>query len=446
MSSQIKKELDSFLKNCHYLKVANPDDLAAIQPYKIHINPTPVNHKWLWASDGSRYIAAVQDGGPTTRVGYIKVSHVGFAWSDYTSLKPEKARFVNPFAISKLREAIKTSVWMLPGSNIKYKLATTAFQGFRVRLHELFQSTKIEAHYPSLYHTLFSLRSYARRKPEEAQRLFVKECPQCYHRHEGDGLCFTPDSDGLPCAHCGQLIYPSDVLGLHKEFEEHGANDGLFTRAMSVLELFLLAQRWEYEKIEEVAETIFFADGLLGVYGESAWLCKGMLQAYLKVRIKAKEKGLKPPLVIGIAKTGQLMNHAQAIVGDLLANDLIPLSLSYRRNILHQSVDDIHRPFFSSRWGQDFIWRSSQGMPVVLSVPFWTADMDTHGEKIHEAQNYPELPEILGALNSVDCALYPSAFLPIVLAHEEASIAWEPGGRLLTEATKRALLAGDDRV
>lgn len=442
-ASFFEAELDAFLQNCHYLKTLNADEHALVETFKVHVDPETMSRQWLWASDGSRYIASVQDGAPTTRIGYIKVSHVGFAWNDFVELLPNSRRYVDPLAVARLREAVKTVVWMLPGSNVQYKTAATSRESFRLRLHELFQSTRVSDEAKPLYNTLFQLRAFARNRPQDKEQMNIRECPECHHRHSGEGLCFTPEHSELPCSYCGNAIYASDVLGFHQEYEEHGANDGLFTRVMSVLEALMLAQRWDCTEEDDsfVADTIFFYDGLLGLYGEAAWLCRGLLVAYHDVKLRLVASGKRPPLVVGVAKTGQLMHHAEAILGDLAANDVVPLSLQYRRSLLRHSVDNPQRPFFQSRWGQDFIWRTGQGQPVVLSIPFWTSDFESHKETIHRVENYPELPEILGALNSMDCALFPSAFIPVVLAHEEASIAWEPGGRLLTEATKRALLA-----
>jgi hypothetical protein len=437
------EELENFLNHCHYLKTLSAAEHALVESFKVAITPEPMTREAVWASDGSRYVAAVQDGAPTTRVGYIKVSHIGFAWEDYLAITNSGDRFVDPFAFARLREAINTVVWMLPGSNLQYKTALTAREGFRLRLHELLQSTHVSSLSSSMYHTLFQLHALSKGKTHRT--LFIKECPECHHRHEGDGLCFQPDHDELTCAHCGRPIYASDALGFHQEFEEHGANDSLFTRVMSVLEALLLAQRWEtaIESDPLLAEnTLFFYDGLLALYGESSWLCQGLLAAYHRLKKHLLDLEKRPPLVVGISKTGQLMRHAEAILGDLSANDVIPLSMEYRRTLLRQTVDP-NRGFFQSKWGQDFIWRTGQGRPVVFSLPFWTTDVAEHSERLHELERYPELPEILGALNAMDCTLFPSAFIPIVLAHEEASISWEPGGRLLTEATKRALLAGN---
>jgi hypothetical protein len=439
--SFFEEELTRFLSECHYLKTSNPDAQSAVIAHKVAIKPVELTRKWLWASDGSRYVAAVQDGAPTTRVGYIKVSHVGFEWESYRQMQKHHTRYVDPFAISTLRDAIQTTVWMLPGSNIQYKHATTALQGFRLRLHELMRS-RLNDGSASFYDTLFLLRGLST-KQTQAGLLFVRDCPQCGHRHEGAGISFSVYTEGVNCRNCGQPVFASDILGLHREFEEHGTNEMVFNRVMALLEVLMLAQRLESA---DYAETILFVDGLLGMYGESSWICRGLLRLYLKQKALAKAQGRSVPLVVGIAKTGQLMNHANAIYGDLEANDVLPLSLNYRRTVLHQAVDDPHRPFFSTRWGQEFIWRTGQGQPIVISVPFWTDEVDANRETIHEVDKYPELAEIIGGLNQLDCALYPSAFLPIVLAHEEASIAWEPGGRLLTEATRRALSAGEDRA
>lgn len=438
-SSFFESELDSFLKNCHYLRTITADERAAVEAYKVHLTPTDMTRSKLWASDGSRYVAAVQDGAPTTRIGYIKVAHVGFEWADYLALMPTTDRFVDPFALARIKEALHTVVWMLPGSNVRYKDALTARQGFRFRLHELLSSTKIES-LPPLYEALFTLRGLTNPSSTLIPHIHIKSCPECHHTFVGEGLAFDMSSDALTCPSCGQGIYPSDILGFHRDFEEHGSNEALFTRAMSALEALMLAQRLSNGADADLSETLFFFDGLLGVYGEASWLAQALLLQYHDVKKRLQTLGLRPPLIVGIAKTGQLMHHAQAILFELQANDVVPVSLRYREDVLHQRMDGHAHPF-NSKWGQDFIWRSGEGHPVVLSLPFDADVPQRDDDTLHDVSRYPDLPEILGALNTMNCNLYPSSFIPVVLAHEEASIAWEPGGRLLTEATKRALLA-----
>lgn len=440
-----KEELEKFLSHCNYLKTLTDEEHSIVASHKVHIEPSQISRDWMWASDGSRYIASVYDGAPTTRVGYLKVSQIGFPFEDYKNLMPKNSRHVDPISVAKLKDAISSIVWMLPGSNIKYKSADSAYEGFRLRLHELFLSTKINESSKSLYSTLFLLRKNSKKnKCDTENHLFIKECPQCHHKHEGDGICFKTTDDGLPCNHCGKYMYASDVLGLHLDFEEHGANESLFTRVMSVLEVMLLAQRLSDKSEEDkLSKSIFFYDGLLSLYGDCSWVCHGLLDLYHKVRREFVFKSMGVPIIVGIAKTGQLMKHAEVIMKNLSVNDIVPISLNYRRIVLKQGVDDPRHSFFSGRWGQEFVWKTEQGKPVVISIPFWTGDFEANRETIHKVENYPELAEVIGVLAGMDCALYPSAFVPIVMAHEEASISWEPGGRLLTQATKRALGAGN---
>ena len=440
-----KAELEDFLGHCQYLKKLSANEISLIPSYTERFLPGSNDYQSLWASDGSRYVASVQDGAPTTRIGYVKVSHIGFKFQDYFNLLPQNSRFTDPFAMAKLRGAIRTCVWMLPGSNVQYKGSFTSKDGFRLRLHELMSGTySNESKSDPLYHSLIRLRGYSQKnKIDTLHTLHIKECPSCFHRHESHGLSFNFSDTQLPCAHCNQPIYASDVLGFHKEFEEFGSNEGLYTRIMSSLEAILMAQCWfgYAHHPEQVEDVIFFYDGALGVYGESSWLAPGLLKSYLAVKEELLKNHKKPPLVVGISKTGQMVKHAEAISSELMAYDLLPVSLDYRRLLMRQFVDDPHRPFFESRWGQEFVWRSPNGLPVVFSLPFHTSDF-SQKESIHKSVHYPELPTVLAALVQMESALFPSAFIPIVLAHEEASIAWEPGGRLLTEATKKALLAG----
>lgn len=416
-------ELSLFLHNCHYLKYGERKENKIVTHAIKKVTPKLNPKSFIWSSDGSRYVSSVYGSAATTRVGFIKVSQVGFSWEDYYDLNPKKGRFVEPFSVSKLRESVNTVLWMLPGSNIKYGNAKTAKQGFRLRLHELMERD-------GFYEVLYQLKN----------EVAMQGCPECGHRF--DSKIHFHDSKTFHCPHCEMKVFASDTMGFHKTFEEYGTNEGLYTRMMSAIEAMLFVKKIMIESPEDISKTVFIYDGILGMYGETQWMNEGLLKIFLKIKRSLINQGLPPPIVVGVSKTGQLMHHAIGLVKNMESNDVVPLSLNYRRSMLHQDVDNPRMPFFNSRWGQDFIWKTESGQPIVLSLPFWTEELEEHKETIHRIEQYPEIEEVLGILNEFDSSMYPSAFIPIILAHEEASIAWEPGGRLLTESTRKALDAG----
>lgn len=55
------------------------------------------------------------------------------------------------------------------------------------------------------------------------------------------------------------------------------------------------------------------------------------------------------------------------------------------------------------------------------------------------AANYPTLPRALAVIEALESDLYGASMIPVVLAHQHASISLTPGGKVLDIISREAL-------
>jgi hypothetical protein len=154
----------------------------------------PVPQTWetglpshIFAIDGSPYESQIDDRLPNTRVGYIKVSTICISLDEFGALRVEDGRFVDPFRVAKLRRNKDSLLFVVPGSNMKWKGYESVRDSFRARVdHELLKKeTRFnkEDHKTSLRSTLFHL---AAARPDkmgtgDPNRIRLHQCPSCKH-------------------------------------------------------------------------------------------------------------------------------------------------------------------------------------------------------------------------------------------------------------------------
>ncbi len=187
----------------------------------------------------------------------------------------------------------------------------------------------------------------------------------------------------------------------------------------------------------------FFIDGPLAVFGTAAWLHASILNYLAHVNQHLVGMGLRPMLVIGLQKTGQVVDHAM-LVSKFIPNDrLLAIDDDYRYRYILAGRDPSANGFGGETYyGQDFIYRTPSGRTFVFGLPYPFATKseakDFTKEKV-QLQRYTELPRALGLIKHFESDLYQNAVIPIALAHRYTAISLMPGGRVLDVMTKQAL-------
>lgn len=469
-------EIRQFLSKCRYMREPNASELAALEQRFV---PAPGGGGSLptlvIAIDGSPYESAFHEGLPNTRAGYIKVSGVAVNLAKYQQAARASQRTVDPFALAGIYDGRSSLTLCLPSSNMEYGGATSVRHGFRRRLFEEFSSEnrKIPGRSETFLDTLYLLAELtpsvadgdngARRPkggtlPGGERFIRVPRCPICGAK-PSDGFLVPQRPGYMQCQQvtdntaCEAVIYATDALRVHETVTSQGGNLEAISRTMNVVEAVFLVHYLVYlaEALPDVlANTCFVVDGPLAVFGEPAWMHAGLLRLHHRLQTELSQRGLRPYLLFGLQKGGQIADHANIIAPHLIVEGrpsqtelLLPISDEYRSEFIREREDNGRNFGDETYWGQDFLFRASNGDMFVIGVPYPSASkrvLDSSGAVSPEAMfrltkadpmQYPMLGRVLDVVRAMRSDLYQSSIVPILAAHQEASISLMPGGRVL---------------
>lgn len=440
----------AFLEACDFLVVPSDEEGQKIAAYFVsapsHRNAALPSS--VIAFDGSRYESSINDRLPSTKVGYIKVSSVLIKLDEYNALKI--GQYVDPFRVAKLQENSDSLTITVPSANIRWQGRDSVRDGFRSAVDTYFYgvNTRFKADDPrtSLRTTLFHL-GYARagRLNTSSPRLLkINRCPTCEM-----GPVEVEDKPGPQmCQHCGAEVYPTDALRLWEEISDYQSNLTAITRLMLVVEHLMSIHYIRYlvenNALDILAETAFFIDGPLSVFGPSAWLHLAIMRYLWEVNSQLQARGLKRLLLIGLQKSGQVYDHAQLIDRYIAPNTIFPITDEYRYKYILQSREAASNGFgFETYYGQDFIYKTGTGRTFVLGLlyPFPSKlidGVDFVRLKV-DLSLFKELVHALALINHFETDLYENAIVPIALANKYTAISLVPGGRVLDILTRRSL-------
>ena len=295
----------------------------------------------------------------------------------------------------------------------------------------------------SLRTTLFHLAS---RRPgnmgtSDPARLKIHKCPDC-----SEGPVVVEDVPGAQhCPYCKAEVYPADCLRLWEEVSEYQSNVQALSRFMLQVEHMIPIHYMRYlaeNSLRSLGSLAFFVDGPLAVFGNAAWL-HGTIMSYI-AKVNEHLKGIGQPgvLVIGLQKSGQVVDHAALIERFVPTNRVFPIDDEYRYEYILVGREPAGKGFGSETYyGQDFIYRTPSGRTFVFAIPYPFASKDGPGfvQAKTEIGRYEELPRALALIEHFESDLYANAVVPIALAHRYTAISLVPGGRVLDILTREAL-------
>ena len=444
-------DIQKFLEDCSYLTMPSDQEgreLAAVFQCAPEIQSAqlPV---FVIAFDGSRHETSISDQLPSTKVGYIKIGSMLVDMSQFQSLRVNQNRMVDPFRVAALQNNNSPLTFSLPSANVRWKGKASVRDSFRAVLDQQLYSerTRFIATDPStsLRTTLFHLAS---RRPlddmgtGDANSLKVAKCPSC---QEGPiTLIDTPSQQY--CPFCNNEVYPSDVLRIWEEITDYQSNIEALTRVMSVLEHLLPIHYIRYlleNSITALGSTAFFIDGPLAVFGNSAWIHKSIQKSLYEVNNRLAQAGLPKLVVIGLQKTGQIVDYVDMIKKYIPKNSLFPVSDEYRYQYILGGQPPSKNGFGDETYyGQDVIYKTSSGRVFVFALPYPFETKHPRDQFVIQKTvlaNYEELPRALRLINNFESDLYENAVIPIALAHRYTAISLEPGGKVLDLLTRKAL-------
>ncbi len=449
-------EVIDFLSQCDFLRSPSEEEGDSIGKLFSTV-PDLTNIKLpskIIAFDGSNYTANISNQLPSTEIGYVKISSILIDMEMFNSLG--SGDFVDPFAVAALQDQRDSLKFVLPGANVRWKKRESVQDSFREVLDQHLISVKTrfqpDNHYTSLRSTLFHL---AHRRPKEMKtdsctQLKIYKCPSCEHgKDEQDKIELIDVVETQICTCCGEDIYPSDCLRLWEEIEDFQSSAPVMSRFMQAVEHLLpihYIRHLEETSLASLGNIAFFVDRPLAVFGTAAWLHGTIMDYLANVNQKLENIGKPPILIIGLQKTGQIVDHMNLISKYIKNNTIFPISDEYRYRYITPGKKESSSGFGSETYyGQDFIYKTSSGRIFTFAMPYpfssKAGGKSFHQKKI-ELERYENLERALALINHFECDLYENAIIPIALAHRYTSISLEPGGSALTILAQSNLGAG----
>lgn len=426
-------DVSEFLENCEYMKEPGEQEGKEIS---LSYLDAPMNENipsMIIASDASVYSDAINGKFPSTQIGYIKISLMLINIEEYWSLKNIKSRFVDPFKVASIHRKATPISFILPGSNIRYKWANSVSNGFRRAVFDQYSSEQTNFRKDwkyTLVDTLLSIYWWVI-APDKCK------CPSC--NYEGDNYQFSWDYLVHKCSHCAEYAYITDVLRLHEQIGDHTDSSSPITRFMNVTEHLLIASfiRWmSKENPKLLSDMWFIIDGPLAIFWEPAKIHAKLQSFYFNISSELKKLWLNPPIIMGLQKEWQIMEHARALNKFLIPNSFRIVDDSYRESYINWGKLLNDNFWHETYYWQDFIFKTNTGRIFSVAVPY--PFVDKSGGKKQFSQRKSDTSIYLNQLSRAfdliryfELDLYENAIVPVALAHRHASISVVPGGRVL---------------
>lgn len=432
-------DIQTFLEQCEFMKPPSEDEAKSIasqytkapsgQPHKLP--------KFVVASDASKSDTPINDKLPSTQLGFIKVSHVLVALDKYAELLDPSSRFVDPFKAAGLHRNAQPITYVLPGSNVKYKGSRTVKDGFRHAVFDQFTANRTEgSNRMVLTETLVALND---------DSLHIARCPSCGINIEH--VEFTRISLTHTCTSCETTVYATDWLRLHEGISDFGDNTSAMTRMMNAVEHLLLAS-FIMELLSNSAHALskiaFVIDGPLALFGEPAKLHKRLMALIHRANNRLAQLSLEPLLIIGLQKTGNVMDHAR-LLEQFLPNGVLKVIDDHYRQTYITGSDPTSVNFGNETYyGQDFLFKTERGRIFNFALPYPFADKGASGESFASAKSElhrygDSIERACDLIRYFELDLYDNAIVPVALAHRHASISLVPGGKVLDLMTRAGL-------
>jgi hypothetical protein len=441
-------DIKAFLGQCDFL--TPPTDEEAQLMADRFSEPTDTDVKmqsFVVAVDGSNYESSIDDKLPSTKVGYIKIGAILIDLEEFSLLR--EGKHVDPFKVAKLQDNNSALTFSVPSANIRWGNKSNVRDSFRAFVDHQFMGplTRFKENDPltSLRSTLFHLASLrpGDMHTGDPSRLKIYKCPDC-----GNGPVEVQDiPDRQSCSFCGADIYPTDCLRIWEDVSDYQSNQIAISRLMLVLEHIIPIHYMRHFYINApllLSDMAFFVDGPLAFFGNPAWLHRSVMIFLQEVKKKLAKFNQPPLTIIGLQKTGQVVDHVNLISKFIPNNRLLAIDDEYRYKYILSGRDPSQNGFgFETYYGQDFIFKTPSGRTFVFAIPYPYASKDAMGvdfvrEKI-KFENYPQLHQALKLITHLESDLFENAVVPIALAHRYTAISFQPGGRVLDLLTRNAL-------
>jgi hypothetical protein len=439
-------DIDAYLSSIGDVPRPEPAQLAQIFGKSPTIDAfEPSIPEVIVAFYGSLYEASADVDEPSRRVGYVKVGMVALNVKKYLDLSDRNMPYVDPMAVNRLQDRSALSM-ALPSAYLKEPSLDSVTDGYRAAIHRYYSSdkTKIGTDKSTLLDTLLELLRTMGAIVEEngAEWVVLPRCPaiDCDQKNVG-----VPLKGEGSCPSCMAPLFVTDKLRVWECFNEASTNAESFSRLMLASESLVLLHSLLFFKraglLAQLSNYAFIMDGPLSISGEAAPLHDPIMRTINELQLDMISHGLAPPLIMGLTKTGIAVEHFAALNESIPNGIAFPVTDEYRyNNILGKR--ERAKPFGDEfYYGQDVLIKTAEGRQFLISLPYpWNTKQDPEFQSSRfELSKYRNVDIAIGIINLFQSDLYENSMVPVILAHEYASISLAPGGKILDLVTARAL-------
>ena len=363
--------------------------------------------------------------------------------ADYQRLRNSNNRFVDPIEMARIQRQSQSLAMALPGAGITDAKGTRSASLLRRTIFDTFCSEPYSAAGERLYDTLADLMRRVGGVVREGGRdgiLFGKDRKSPASGEPLTANLFVPLDPGFASAPdvSGDLVYVTDALRIHEAFHDEGSNAECLGRLMTAMEHLLLAHliRCSHKIDPSISGNLYaIVDGPLAIFGEPARFHRGIMALLDEIRVDCRRNGMPGPLVIGVSKTGKVVEHATLVDHLLQSNDggqtrrkgtwLLPIEDDYRYEVIEPAARSCASNFGDDTYyGQSFILRTGEGkvFDMCLAYPFPTkaivGGVAFQQRKI-ELSNYgDDLARAVSLVEMMQTDLFDDALIAVHLAHK----------------------------
>ena len=394
----------------------------------------------VYGLDGSRVEVPVGDPRFNKRIGVIDIALINL---DIGTLNEEARKaYVTPSKVDDLGTEHHVRM-ALPSTNTRYE-APTVHESWRKMTFHNFQEKSVFDQ--TLFDIYFDLLERAGRFHHN--RIRIEQCPaqDCNH-----GPQFVNSTSPDSCSVCGTTIYPTDPLRVHERVTGSQSNEAALNVLMGLIEHMVLlgaADDIWYNDPAELETTAFIKDGPLAQFDTAAWIHEPIHNKLSQFQRYLRDNGYQPLVYMGIHKTGDFAAYAQEVRDNLDGPTVLPLS---NEDIYEHVIagDRTAEYAIKTYYGKNFLYKSAKGNGTGHCLPFLIPrryEEGPLGEKqgdatiVQDPDAYRELARAISLLERLRTVQYTDGIIPLVLAHEAASIPEDLGrrvfGRLAEEVVR----------
>ncbi len=399
--------------------------LASVESLNGHDHETT----FVVAFDGSLQEVEAREEYPSIKVGYLQIAGVAVDLPAFFAART--GPFIDPRRLAKASQSQIINA-ALPSANIPARDGGTVTENWRREVFETFSRQGVDDFGTGTISLLDAIY-YLHGSPEvRADTITVGVCP--YKTEDDCSAKFIEvPPEGTSCPTCGRVVWPTDVLRTHEEFDEEGSNLTPLTRLMNSAErLLCVAYLTGFAKTAPslLSRIAFVTDGPLAFFGTTAKLKSQMISFLSHLNNMLLQRGMPPPLLVGIEKSGLFVDHAHAVTKAIPAGYLVNLDELYiRQRVKRKTSKGLYG--VDEFYGRRFFFKTTSGNTLVVTVPRISGQPYGDSPGCDSLDEYPTLRPILRLLDRIETRLYPDAVIPIALAHSAAALPLGTGSDVL---------------